>query len=1040
MYSEKTNKRNKIKKAVTSFLLFSFLFTQLLAIVPVSVSANNVEQLPVCDPTVNLVKNGSFENPVINNSWDIFSSIPNWSIDWLAGPNSFEDATRPSTPFFEIQKNVDGWLPAEGIQYAELDTDWGGPSNDSLYGEPASVTIWQNIETVSGVTYKLSFDFSARPSTPSSDNMLEVKWNNSSVGSTMTASGESISNTNWDTHTFEILADSNNTELRFTDLGTPNSLGTFIDNVSVTCVVPEVPPNTYCPDGGDISYEKFLEAKDAGLIDFSINPSTNSATAVISNETGCTIPMSLSSYKVFDPLPKLSTQQLFDRTDLVSATSSTTFEVSLPDCMAQIDLWYGLAPTTLLDSNPYGNPPPPVVIDWAFTNENNFCLNGPTNAPICLIPSSNVDSLDDTTKEEIGAPYIPSELTIGEIIENAGYLGVDVLEDQTQYQIWQSEKDNTSINVKFLDEYTAQNFVFGYYQKGDVNSFVPVFRSGEVAEYASTDEFVKGQDINLNIENLDMIGFAIFTGSGKQLFTTENSLNGGEDHTLVYHVDDNKYILGFEDLPLGNSDKDYQDVAVLVTVLSCSFEEENTPPTINLIGANPLQLILGSDFTDPGATATDTEDGDLTSEIIVDGTVATTTLGTYTLTYSVYDSEGLGATTTREVIVYEENNPPVNTPPVVILIGDDPLEWELNTPFVDPGATYTDAEDDDDTLATTTTGTVDTAVVGPYILTYSVYDSGGLGATTTREVNVVETPVVPPVTPPSGGGGGGIGGHRRDISNLLAPQGEILGATSCLYLIDYVKIDWKNDPIEVLKVQSFLNVFEDESLSLTGIYNQATFDAVARFQTKYASDILTPWGDNVTTGFVYILTKKKINEIYCNTLYPISQADQNEIDSFRTFGQNNPNVVGGNSNTGYIFAPDNASNVLYNNNSTKVDGSDSPVVKLKDNASTSDSILKNVAVSLFAFPKKIFTDRGAVSVILLLILIAAIVTVARLFAGSGPKSGPDGNSPISPIAKKDNNKKDAPVIILPGVLPDEEIIIENPEEGLDEIIDDLPAK
>ena len=37
-------------------------------------------------------------------------------------------------------------------------------------------------------------------------------------------------------------------------------------------------------------------------------------------------------------------------------------------------------------------------------------------------------------------------------------------------------------------------------------------------------------------------------------------------------------------------------------------------------------------------------------------------------------------------------------------------------------------------------------------------------------------------------------------------------------------------------------------------------------------------------------------------------------------------------------------------------------------------------------------------------------------------------------------KKDAPVIILPGVLPDEEIIIENPEEGLDEIIDDLPAK
>src|SRR3989344_52320 len=921
MYSEKTNKVNKVNKAITSFLLFSFLFTQLLTAVPVSVSANNTEELPVCDPTVNLVKNGSFENPVVNDSWDIFSSISDWSIAWVGGVDSFGSSTRPAQPMLEIQKNVSGWLPSEGLQYAELDADWDGPSG-SLYGEPSSVSIWQNLETVSGATYKLSFDFSARPETVESNNVLEVKWNSVVLsGTTLSVSGESNSNTDWNTHTFEIVADSENTELRFTDLGNQDSFGTFIDNIVVNCVPVETP----------------------------------------------------------DPDP---------------------------------------------DPDPDPTPENPI--------------------PVCLIPNASVDSLEDVTEEEIGTPYVAGELTLDEIIENAGYLGVDVLADQTQYQIWQSEKDNTSINVKFLDEYTAQNFVFGYYEKGDVNSFTPVFRSGEVSEYASTTEFIKGQNINLNIENLDKIGFAIFTASGKHLFTTENSLNGGEDHALVYHLSDNEYILGFEDMLLDASDKDYQDVVVLVTVLSCSFDEQNTPPTINLVGADPLEIILGSDFTDPGATATDLEDGDLTSEIIVDGTVSTTTLGTYTLTYSVYDSEGLGATTTREVVVYEESNPPANTPPVIILIGDDPLEWELNTPFVDPGATYTDAEDDDDTLATTTTGTVDTAVVGPYILTYSVYDSGGLGATTTREVNVVETPVVPPVTPPSGGGGGGggggIGGHRRDISNLLATQGEILGATSCLYLIDYVKIDWKNDPIEVLKVQSFLNVFEDESLSLTGIYNQATFDAVARFQTKYASDILTPWGDNVTTGFVYILTKKKINEIYCNTLYPISQADQNEIDSFRTFGQNNPNVVGGNSNTGYIFAPDNASNVLYNNNSTKVDGSDSPVVKLKDNASTSDSILKNVAVSLFAFPKKIFTDRGAVSVILLLILIAAIVTVARLFAGSGPKSGPDGNSPISPIAKKDNNKKDAPVIILPGVLPDEEIIIENPEEGLDEIIDDLPAK
>ena len=248
MYSEKTNKVNKVNKAITSFLLFSFLFTQLLTAVPVSVSANNTEELPVCDPTVNLVKNGSFENPVVNDSWDIFSSIADWSIAWVGGADSFGSSTRPAQPMLEIQKNVSGWLPSEGLQYAELDTDWDGPSG-SLYGEPSSVSIWQNLETVSGATYKLSFDFSARPETVESNNVLEVKWNSVVLsGTTLSVSGESNSNTDWNTHTFEIVADSENTELRFTDLGNQDSFGTFIDNIVVNCVPVETPDPDPDPD------------------------------------------------------------------------------------------------------------------------------------------------------------------------------------------------------------------------------------------------------------------------------------------------------------------------------------------------------------------------------------------------------------------------------------------------------------------------------------------------------------------------------------------------------------------------------------------------------------------------------------------------------------------------------------------------------------------------------------------------------------------------------------------------------------------------
>ena len=63
----------------------------------------------------------------------------------------------------------------------------------------------------------------------------------------------------------------------------------------------------------------------------------------------------------------------------------------------------------------------------------------------------------------------------------------------------------------------------------------------------------------------------------------------------------------------------------------------NTPPTITLIGANPLNLTVNTPFVDPGATATDLEDGDLTSAIVKTGTANASTTGTYILTYVVKD-------------------------------------------------------------------------------------------------------------------------------------------------------------------------------------------------------------------------------------------------------------------------------------------------------------------------------------------------------------------------------------------------------------------
>jgi hypothetical protein len=74
-------------------------------------------------------------------------------------------------------------------------------------------------------------------------------------------------------------------------------------------------------------------------------------------------------------------------------------------------------------------------------------------------------------------------------------------------------------------------------------------------------------------------------------------------------------------------------------------------PAISLMGSATMTVNRGSTFVDPGATATDSCSGNLTSAIVRTGTVNTSVAGTYTLTYSVQDGAGLSSSVTRTVTV-----------------------------------------------------------------------------------------------------------------------------------------------------------------------------------------------------------------------------------------------------------------------------------------------------------------------------------------------------------------------------------------------------
>lgn len=68
---------------------------------------------------------------------------------------------------------------------------------------------------------------------------------------------------------------------------------------------------------------------------------------------------------------------------------------------------------------------------------------------------------------------------------------------------------------------------------------------------------------------------------------------------------------------------------------------DTTPPVISLIGGASIDLTLGDAFTDPGATATDNVDGDISGNIVVGGdAVDNMTEGAYVITYNVSDAAG----------------------------------------------------------------------------------------------------------------------------------------------------------------------------------------------------------------------------------------------------------------------------------------------------------------------------------------------------------------------------------------------------------------
>jgi hypothetical protein len=199
----------------------------------------------------------------------------------------------------------------------------------------------------------------------------------------------------------------------------------------------------------------------------------------------------------------------------------------------------------------------------------------------CLIPTALGDEEPFTLGE---APVDEDDLET--ILGNNGFSSIDVLNDQMNYQLWETEDPDTdfvTFTVTVLGKEAGNMQAFGYFEAGDASSFVPMFEVGDHSGFTA-DLVTVGQSKTVTIPAsvAASFGFAMYSeGVGGEWHSEYSLSTDGEDNFAVYNPEENVYVLAIEDQSeVQGSDNDHNDLVVLVDNIIC--EEDGNKTEIEL--------------------------------------------------------------------------------------------------------------------------------------------------------------------------------------------------------------------------------------------------------------------------------------------------------------------------------------------------------------------------------------------------------------------------------------------------------------------------
>ncbi len=270
-----------------------------------------------------------------------------------------------------------------------------------------------------------------------------------------------------------------------------------------------------------------------------------------------------------------------------------------------------------------------------------------------------------------------------------GSLNFQLSTDGTHWKYWDG---NTWTNAQTNNDTNTEAEVNTHISSFPTNTnsiYVKTFLTGDGTQRTEIDEINIQYEINnaptdMKLNGADSISIQEGTANGTSIATlTTTDADAGDTHTysLVNGTgdeDNTKFTLTGDQLKL-NFTPDFENPTDLGDtpgnntysiriqtddgnggsyqksfIITITDVDENAP-IISLLGSPVITITQGDTYNDPGATAYDNEDGDITAHIIVVNPVDTNTPGTYIISYNVSDSAGnVAQEVTRTVIVKEK--------------------------------------------------------------------------------------------------------------------------------------------------------------------------------------------------------------------------------------------------------------------------------------------------------------------------------------------------------------------------------------------------